>query len=269
MDYGIIPARLPKTAWRIAGYELGALKELAKRILPAPVRRWMRVTHVRVSERPPFNMVRWGSLRRVTPIHSGWGVGRGNYIDRYYIERYLEQNATCIRGRVLEVTVNDYTVRFGGNRVTKSDVLDMRPDYPLATIVADLTDAGDIPSDSFDCVILTQVLNFIYDVKAAIRTIHRILKPGGCVLVSVAGISQMAHEEMEYCGDYWRFTGISLRRLFEEVFPPTNVTVEAHGNVLTAIAFLHGLALEELHSDELDYRDPNFEVSVLLKAVKP
>jgi ubiquinone/menaquinone biosynthesis C-methylase UbiE len=148
-------------------------------------------------------------------------------------------------------------------------VLDVRPDYALATIVADLAVGDDIPSNAFDCVILTQVLNFIYDVKAAIRTVHRILKPGGCVLVSVAGISQMAQNEMEYCGDYWRFTSISLRRLFEEVFPAANVTVEAHGNVLAAISFLHGLAQEELRKDELDYRDPNFEVSVLLKAVKP
>jgi SAM-dependent methyltransferase len=249
--------------------ELGGLKELAKRILPARVRRWMRVTHVQVSEWPPYKLVRWGSLRRVTPIHSGWAVGRGKYIDRYYIERYLEQNANCIRGRVLEVTENEYTIRFGGDRVTKSDVLDLRQDHPMATIVADLTAGENIPSNSFDCVILTQVLNFIYDAKAAIRTIHRILKPGGCVLVSVAGISQMAQEEMEYCGDYWRFTSVSLRRLFEEVFPAANVTVEAQGNVLTAISFLHGLALEELRKDEVDYRDPNFEVSILLKAVKP
>jgi hypothetical protein len=79
----------------------------------------------------------------------------------------------------------------------------------------------------------------------------------------------MAREEMKYCGDYWRFTSLSLRRLFEEVFPAVSVTVEAHGNVLTAISFLHGLALEELRKEELDYRDPDFEVSVLLKAVKP
>jgi SAM-dependent methyltransferase len=249
--------------------ELGALKEMAKRILPAPVRRWMRVTHVRASEWPPYKMVNWGSLRRVTPIHSGWGVGRGNYIDRYYIERYLEQNADCIQGRVLEVTENEYTIRYGGNRVTKSDVLDIRPDHPMATIVSDLTVGEEIPSDSFDCVILTQVLNFIYDAKAAIRTIHRILKPGGCVLVSVAGISQMAHDEMGYCGDYWRFTSVSLRRLFEEAFPAANVTVEAHGNVLAAIAFLHGLAVEEVRREDLDYHDRNFELSVLLKAVKP
>ena len=247
----------------------GALKELAMRILPAAMRRWMRQTHVRTSEWPPYKMVRFGSFRRVTPIHAGFSVGRGNYVDRYYIERYLEQNAACIKGRVLELAENDYTVRFGGDRVTQSDVLDVRPGHPLATIVDDLTVGNNIPVETFDCVILTQVLNFIYDVKAAIRTVHRILKPGGCVLVSVSGIAQMAPDEMEYCGDYWRFTSISLRRLFEEVFPVENVTVETHGNVLAAIAFLHGLALEELRKDELDHRDPHFAVSVLLKAVKP
>ncbi len=246
-----------------------ALKEFVKRVLPAPLRRWMRQTYVRASERPPYKMVRFGSLRRVTPIHEGFSIGRGDYVDRYYIERYLEQNAGCIRGRVLELAENEYTVRFGEDRVTRSDVLDVRPNHPLATIIADLAVGDGIPANAFDCVILTQVLNFIYDVKAAIRTIYCILKPGGCVLVSVAGISQMAREEMNYCGDYWRFTSLSLRRLFEEVFPAENVSVESHGNVLSAIAFLHGLALEELRKDELDYHDQNFEVSVLLKAVKP
>lgn len=245
------------------------LKAIAKKILPAPLRRWMRQTHVRVTERPPYKMVRFGSLRRVTPIHSGFSIGRGNYVDRYYIERFLEQNAGSIQGRVLELAENEYTVRFGGDRVTQSDVLDVRPGHPLATIIADLTVGDNIPRDAFDCIILTQVLNFIYDVKGAIRTIQRILKPGGCVLVSVAGISQMARDEMEYCGDYWRFTSISLRMLFEEAFPKENVSVEAHGNVLAAIAFLHGLAFEELRKDELDFHDPNFEVTVLLKAVKP
>ena len=89
------------------------------------------------------------------------------------------------------------------------------------------------------------------------------------MLVSVAGISHMAQDEMEYCGDYWRFTSLSLRRLFEEVFPAANITVEAHGNVLAAVAFLHGLAVEELGREELDFHDRDFELSVLLKAVKP
>lgn len=245
------------------------LKPISKLILPASIRRYLRFTQVRLSESPPFKCVRFGSLRRTTPIHEGFGIGRGRYIDRYYIEKFLSQNSECIRGRVLEFSDNEYTLEFGGNRVTHSDVLDVRANHAPATIIADLASGENIPSDAFDCIILTQVLNFIYDLEAAIRTVYRILKPGGCVLVSAAGISQTAQDEMEYCGDYWRFTSLSLRRLFEEAFPAANITVEAHGNVLAAVAFLHGLAVEELGREELDYHDRNFELSVLLKAVKP
>ena len=244
-------------------------KIVVKAILPGPVRRWLRLTQVRVSEIPPYMCVRFGSFRRTTPIHSGFGLGRGSYIDRYYIERFLQANSVSIYGRVLELSDNEYTLQFGGKKVSQSEVLDVRPNHAPATIIGDLTSLGGVASDSFDCIILTQTLNFVFDVRAAIQTVYRILKPGGTVLVSVAGISQIAPDEMEYCGDYWRFTRVSLRRLFEEVFPAECVFVESHGNVLAAVAFLHGLAAEELRREELDYRDPDFEVSVLLKAVKP
>ena len=245
------------------------VKTLAKQFLPAPFRRWLRITQVRVSERPAFKCVRFGSFRRTTPIHQGFGVGRGTYIDRYYIERFLAEHSADIKGRVLELSDNEYTVRFGGGRVVQSDVLDVRADYPAATILADLTSTDGIPLNAFDCIILTQALNVIYDIQAAINTVYHALKPGGCVLVSVPGISQIAGKEMEYCGDYWRFTRLSLQRLFEEFFPADCISVESHGNVLAAMAFLHGLAAEELRREELDFRDPDYEVSVLLKAVKP
>jgi len=232
-------------------------------------RQSVRRSRVRYSEDPPFQCVHFGDLRRTTPIHAGFSIGRGTYIDRYYIERYLEQHSDCIRGRVLEMADNGYTTRMGGSRVTRSDVLDVRPNHPPATIIADLATGDGIPSDTFDCVVLTQTLNFIYDVRGAIRTVHRILKPGGTVLASVSGIAQIAPDEMKYCGDYWRFTSLSLMRLFQEAFPADCITVESHGNVLAAVAFLHGLAVEELSAEELDRRDPNFELTVLLKAVKP
>jgi hypothetical protein len=74
---------------------------------------------------------------------------------------------------------------------------------------------------------------------------------------------------MDRWGDYWRFTSLSAKRLFEEVFPATNVVIETYGNVLTAIALLHGLAAAELKPRELDYRDPDYEVIIAVRAVKP
>jgi hypothetical protein len=68
--------------------------------------------------------------------------------------------------------------------------------------------------------------------------------------------------------DHWRFTRASCSRLFDDVFPRDRVTVRTHGNVLTAIAFLTGMAAEELKQRELDYDDENFPLLVTVRAEK-
>jgi SAM-dependent methyltransferase len=251
---------------------MGQLKRLtlgvARRTLPGAVRRWLRGRWRGQPYSPPVGRVRFGSLRRVTPVSRVFGYDRGLPIDRYYIERFLARHADDIRGRVLEIGDNFYTRQFGGSRVTTSDVLHVAAGNPQATIVADLTGADHIPADTFDCVVLTQTLHLIYDVRAALRTLYRILKPGGVVLATFPGISQISHDEW---GAYWcwGFTALSARRLFGEAFPVADVRVEAHGNVLVAIAFLHGLATQELRQEELNYSDANYEVLLTVKAVKP
>ena len=223
----------------------------------------------RFTLRPPVGSVNLGSLHRLTPISQLIGYDRGLPIDRYYIERFLLTYASDIQGHVLEIAEDHYTRKFGGNRVTKSDVLHVCEGNPIATIVADLTCADQIPSDSFDCVIFTQTLQVIYDVRAAIRTIYRILKPGGVLLATSHGICRIDRHDMDRWGEYWRLSSLSARLLFEEVFPVENIKVRTHGNVLAAILFLHGLAAEELTKQELDYHDPDFELLITIKAVKP
>jgi SAM-dependent methyltransferase len=204
--------------------------------LPPSIRRWL----VRFTRWPPVGGIFFGSLRRTKPISVHWGFDRGLPVDRYYIERFLAAHATDIRGRVLEVADNEYTRRFGGDRVTQSDILHDTAGSPRATVVADLARAEHVPSDSFDCIICTQTLQLIYDVQAAIETLHRILKPGGTLLATVPTITQISRADMDRNGDYWRFTSAAVKRLFTDRFPGGSVTVEAHGNVLAAIAFLHG-----------------------------
>jgi SAM-dependent methyltransferase len=216
-----------------------------------------------------LSLFRFGQFRRVTPISQAWGFDRGLPIDRYYIENFLAGRAEDIRGHVLEMMDATYTRRFGGKRVQKSDVLHASEDNPNATIVADLTRAQQIPSDTFDCIIFTQTLLFIYDVRSVINTLHRILKPGGIVLGTVPGITKISREDMRRSGQYWSFTTLSILRLFEEVFPAEQVEVKAYGNVLTAAAFLYGLATEELRKTELDHRDPDYEVIITFSAAKP
>jgi SAM-dependent methyltransferase len=211
----------------------------------------------------------FGDLRQLKPISSEWGFDRGRPIDRYYIDCFLSANAQDIRGHVLEIGSNIFTKRFGGDRVTNADILHVTEGNPLATIVGDLTCADHIPSDTFDCIICTQTLHFIYAVVKALRTLCRILKPGGVLLVTTPGISQVSRYDMDRWGDYWRFTSESARRLFGETFPTQHVRVKAYGNVLTAISFLHGLASEELRQQELDHFDPDYELLIAIRATKP
>jgi SAM-dependent methyltransferase len=217
--------------------------------------------------------VRFGSLRRLMPIGEVFGLKRGQSLDlcldRYYIEHFLRQHASDIHGRVLEIGDNTYTHRFGGGRVRQSDVLHAAPGNPEATLVADLTCADHLAANAFDCIILTQTLQYIYDVRAALQTLYRLLKPAGVLLATCPGISQMSRRDAEQWGEYWRFTTFSVRRLFTEVFPEVAICVQAHGNVLVALAFLHGLLVTELRRVELEYHDPDYEVLITVRAQKP
>ena len=218
--------------------------------------------------RLPAGRVRWGEFRRREPLSRCFGFDRGTPIDRYYIEGFLQRNAADVQGRVLEVMNDVYTRRFGGNRVTRNDVLDIDSTNAAATIVADLADGEGIPSDAFDCIILTQVLQLIYDAPAAIDTIYRALRPGGVLLMTVPGITQMTYRELGHTW-FWSFSEASARRLLNASFPAEAVSIEKHGNLLAATAMLRGVTLEDVRPSELDACDPDYQVVLAIRAVKP
>jgi len=244
---------------------LNALKWL----VPRPVRRWLRATQRHLATWPPVGAVDLGDLRRVSPVSRSFGFDRGRCVDRYYIEKFLSRHAADVRGRVLEIGDDRYTRMFGGDKVVKSDVLHAVEGNPHATIVADLTTGEGLTNETFDCIIFTQTLPFIYEYRAALRHLYRILAPGGVLLATFPGISQISRYDADRWGDYWRFTSMSARRLFAEVFPPEAVEVEAYGNVLAAVALLHGLAVEDITPEELEHCDPDYEVIIAVRAVKP
>lgn len=214
------------------------------------------------------NDIHLGDLRRTSPVDSSFGLGRGTPVDRHYIEGFLALHASDVRGQVLEVGEATYTRRFGGARVATSNILHADDSNPAATLVADLVNAQHIADDTYDCFICTQTLTYIYDVRDAVATIHRILKPGGVLLTTVPGISQTSPYDRDRWGEYWRFTEQSLGRLLGDVFGESNVRVESHGNVLASTAFLHGLAVEDLTAAELDHRDPRYPMLVTGRGVK-
>src|SRR6266550_1592065 len=208
-----------------------------------------------------------GDLRRTMPFTT-WGSERGGSIPRAYIAEFLGRHEADIRGRVLEIASDRYAQLFGAG-VDRVDVLDVHEDNEQATFVADFADAPEVPDNTFDCVLVTQVLSWMYDVRAGFRTAHRILAPGGVLLATTPGIARQAPVEKELFGEWWHFTGMSAKRVAEEIFGDGNVVVETYGNVLTATATLFGLGQDDLTLEELAANDPDFEVVVAIRAVKP
>ena len=218
---------------------------------------------------PTSRRVDFGSLRRTEPLSRRFGFDRGQPIDRYYIESFLAANAAAIRGRVLEIGDDHYSRTFGGDRIARQDVLHVAAERPGVTITADLSRAPHIPEATFDCIVLTQTLHYIFDLKAAVATVRRILKPGGVVLATLPGISQTCRDQDDKESDCWRFTESSARRLFTECFGAENVRLETRGNVLAATAFLQGLCVQDLTAEKLDRRDPDYPLTITVIAIKP
>jgi SAM-dependent methyltransferase len=238
-------------------------------ILPRPLRRRIARAANRLTRWPPLGSVSLGDLDRTRPISSDWGFDRGTPIDRYYTQRFMQAHASAVRGRVLEVGMDLYTRRFGGDRVSRSDVLHVEQGHPGATLIADLAVPDSLPAGEFDCIIVTQTLQFIYDVETAVRSLHRSLAPGGVVLAAFPGITKLSREDVDRWGQYWSLTTLSAQRLFTGSFPAEKVQVEAMGNVLTAAALLYGLAAEDLTRAELEAQDRDYEVLVAVRAERP
>jgi SAM-dependent methyltransferase len=203
--------------------------------------------------------VRFGDLRRTTPIARDFGYERGGPIDRYYIEHFLNANRTDIRGRVLEIGDDTYTRRFGGDRVLQADILHIDPDAPGVTFVGDLASGTVLPSDSFDCVVLTQTLDLVFDFAAALNTIGRILRPGGVLLMTVPWITNVDGGQWGSTW-YYSFTHNAVDRMCRDCFGDAEFTVSSYGNILAAIAFLHGLGVDELSPAELDYQHTEYSL---------
>ena len=167
------------------------------------------------------------ALPKTRPISKYYGIERGGAIDRYYIEDFLKLNKQYIKGHCLEVLDNEYTLKYGTG-VTKSDILDIDRSNTKATTYGDIRNLSEIPNESYDCIILTQVLQFIDDYDSAISACHRVLKRDGYLLATVPSVSRIDCVAGE-SDDYWRFTKASAKYIFNKHFIDPKVI--SFGNV--------------------------------------
>lgn len=210
--------------------------------------RWLAAAARRVpGARSAATRARFGDLARTAPL-GRWGYERGTPVDRWYIRRWLQEQAPHVRGRTLEIKEDLYSSELGATAV---EVLDIDAANPRATLVADLCEPGALPPTGYDSAVVTQTLQFVADPAAAVRHLLGALRPGGSLLLTVPCLSRV-----DGPADRWRWTPAGARDLLESCAPGRVREVTGLGNGLAGRAFLFGLAAEDLTTAALATHDP-------------
>ncbi|MBD5503044.1 MAG: methyltransferase domain-containing protein [Lachnospiraceae bacterium] len=232
----------------------------------------------RVATREEFNLylrtlfaqrdryIKWIADMPHKPVSKRFGAERGKPIDRIYIERFLEENRDKINGTVMEMADSEYTEMFG-KHVEQSLILHLNG-WGKSVIKGNLETGEGIQESSIDCFICTQTIQFIYDIHSAVRNIYKMLKPGGIALVTAHCLGQISLYDYYNWGEYWRFTDMSMQRLFAEAFDESEVTVQSWGTMKTAIAYQYGLCAEDLQKEDFEVQDKQYPVIVTVAARK-
>lgn len=243
----------------------GRLEELARR-LPARPRAFLRRQYYRPRLRRLRRPLLWGTLRRRHPLFDGVGPGRGTTVEQFYVEMFVTQHESDLRGRVLAIGTDVLGERMG-DAVTSFDVADVDPYNDAATILVDIEEPGCLPPAAFDCIVAAHALQNAKDPDAALANLWNSVAPGGVLLMSVAAID--AVDVRPGAGDAWRFLPSGLSTLIGAVCPGAQVEVSAAGNLVVAVAQLMGIAVEELRATEINSFDPAYPVIVLARVVRP
>jgi SAM-dependent methyltransferase len=132
------------------------------------------------------------------------------------VNRFLDH---CIlelplQGPVLDIgpQPNSYSTKLFSGRF-EYITLDIDP-HSGADIIADICNMPHVPSESFNTIIVTEVLEHTTNPFLAVAELHRILRQGGYLLVTTP-FNLRIHGPSPDC---WRFTEEGLKILFEGRF---------------------------------------------------
>ena len=222
---------------------------------------------------PVIRQLRCIQFRQLYPLDDG--RQRGTPIVRYYWARYLEKNRSDIRGSAVEIGTTTTIRHFGGDALTRADGLDLAAHSAEVTIIADLSRADHVPSDTYDCFVNQFTMHVIYDVEAALYHSIRILKPGGVLLINFSCVDYYFFNGLDmHTGAplfmYWWFTPIQVENLFRRIgLAESDYKIEIFGNLFARIAYQMNVAAEELTVRELEYVDVGHPLLIGARVTKP
>ncbi|CAH2574074.1 MAG: hypothetical protein RLZZ532_2939 [Cyanobacteriota bacterium] len=210
---------------------------------------------------PATNSIDWGDLKKAVPICQAFGLTRGTPVDRYYLSKYLQEIQTQISGNILEIggipkDKDFYEVNPG----TSYQIMNIEPGLGI-DIVGDAHDTSMIKPESFDSIVIFNVLEHCYAPWQVVENIYTWLKPGGKCFAMVPSSIRIHATPM----DYWRPLPDAFAWMFRNF---SHQKLYIYGNPITVIASYHGIVTEELTTAELDAYHPDYPVATCIVAQK-
>lgn len=152
---------------------------------------------------PPADIVPYAKLRRGPHIGTPWR--RSNW-------RFLQEQLSRLDSRAVILDVGtgqgEFTDLFEGHNYL---ALDVYP-YPEVDIVCDLTLVNPFKPESFEAILLLNVLEHIYDTRAMLSTLSSLLKPGGILILAIPFMVKIHQAPI----DFVRYTHFALEALGKE-----------------------------------------------------
>jgi len=193
------------------------------------------------------------------PLERDFGSKRGQPLDRYYIDLFINQKKDLIKGRVLEIGDDRYSKRFIS--APQRNVLRGRKNRGYKNYNGDLLNFATLKDiGQFDTLIITNVLNFIFDYDEAIKNIAKLTSKGGKCLFTVSAFSGISKFDNDRWGDYWKFSQKSLGQILKKYF--SNIEIDSFGNASVSASFVLGLVTEDIPNTTLEIKDKNYPIII-------
>ncbi|HYB94437.1 MAG TPA: methyltransferase domain-containing protein [Vicinamibacterales bacterium] len=211
-------------------------------------------------------------LRRLDPL--GGGRQRGEPVIRYYWRVFLDQHRQDVRGRALEIGSSETLTRYGNGAVQAAEVLDIAP-RPGVSVVADLTRADDLASDTYDCFVVPFTAHLLFDVDAALYHAIRLLKPGGVLLINFPCVDYNFARGVDMGTGkplfvFWWFTPLQVENLLRRAgLQAGDFEIAIYGNLFARVAYQMNMPAEELTASERGHADPGHPLLICVRVVKP
>jgi SAM-dependent methyltransferase len=207
------------------------------------------------------NLHRFLHSINVLPYSRNFGLERGSPVGRYYVEKFLRENALSIVGRCLEFGEDRYKSYFP--KATEYEVTDV-VERPGVKYVCDIHEPKGMPKDHFNAIICTQVFEHLAYPERAAKSLYELMAPGGILLLTAPFINPVHYVPT----DFRRFTPECLEMIIKEAGFDVEI-VSFGGNSLVGTGSLLGMVQEDFSVAELEKKDPVYPYNILIKARKP